>query len=630
MLDTLRRGAASWVARIFLGILVVSFGIWGIGDIFRNFSREYFAQVGSTQISADAFRLAYDRERQVLSRQSGRAVSLDQARALGLHTELARRMVTEVVFDEQARKLTLGISEREIARSIVEDPNFSPQGSSGFNRNYFEALLRENGLTEAGYVAQRRSVTLRRQIAEALTGGLEAPGIFSDLITRFSNERRSAVYFVLPRDNFAKVAPPDEETLKSYYDIVKGAFRTPARRVAEVIKVSIADLAARTDVSDEDVKAVYDSQKQRFGTIEKRRIAQITFPNAEAASAAQAMLRDGKSFDVVVEGLGQKAADVDLGLVAAQDIIDPAVRAEAFALPQGGVSDIVNSSFGPVIVTVREVQPGNVKTLQDVAGDIRGELARDRARKAMLDVVDKVEDERAGGARLSEIASKLQLSFATLPAIDRNGLDDKGGDQAAAAGGRQVIEAIFRATPGSDTDAVRLADGGYVWFDVRDVQVEKERPLAEVQEDVVARWTEEKERAALLAKADELIARLKAGEPIDAVATSAGVETRQSALVTRNGTLADFARNGAEELFRVAKSAFGTAISENGSDRIVFMVNEVEAPAAGTTIDVQLERDLRESARNDVLTAYIGELEKEIGVRINRSVLDRLASSSSP
>jgi len=110
------------------------------------------------------------------------------------------------------------------------------------------------------------------------------------------------------------------------------------------------------------------------------------------------------------------------------------------------------------------------------------------------------------------------------------------------------------------------------------------------------------------------------------VATSVSQTTRQSALVTRNGTLAEFSRTGAEELFRVTKDGFGTTLAENGSDRIVFTVNDLEA--AGTAPpDEKLMKDLRESMRNDVLTGYIAALEPEIGVSINRSIVDRLASA---
>lgn len=629
MLDALRRGAASWVARIFLGILVVSFGIWGIGDIFRNFNREIFAQIGSTQISADNFRLAYDRERQLLSRQSGRAVSNEQARALNLHGQLAQRMVTEAVLDEQAHRLTLGVSQTGLAHAILDDPIFVPPGASGFSRPYFEQLLRENGLTEATYVAQRRQLTLRRQIAEALTGHMQVPAVYGDIINRFTNERRSAIYFTLPRDQFGQVDAPDEKTLETYYQVVHAAFRTAPRRTAEILLMDINELEKSVIVSDKDARAIYDSNPGRFGEVEKRRIFQWSFASKEEAAAALAKLNEGQDFEALAEASGKKLADIDLGVVNAQGIVDPAVRKAAFSLPAGGHSEVVEGSFGAVLIAAKSIEPASVKDFGAVEADIKKELAQERARKNMLDLVDKVEDERSGGAHLGEIAGKYQLTFRTLTAIDRNGLDQGGQDLGAQAGGRQVIDAIFRNGPGSEPDPIRLADGGQVWFDVREVIADRERQLTEVREEVMARWMEEKERAALLAKADEAIAKIRAGKSIDEAAAELGLQTRQSALVTRNGSLAEFSRGGAEEFFRVSKGAAGTAIAENGVDRVVFVINEVEGPAAGTAADKRVIDDVNESVKNDVLSAYVAELQKEIGVTINRGLVERLAAGGS-
>ena len=627
MLETLRKGAASWVAKIFLGILVVSFGIWGIGDIFRNFGRENFARVGSTDISADTFRTAYDRERQRLSRQSGRAVSNDQVRALGLHTELVRRIVTETVFDEQARNLTVGVSDKEIARSILDDPNFAVGGSGGFNRIYFEQLLRENGLTEAGYVVQRRLLSLRRQLADALAGSLEAPKIYSESINRFANERRSAIYFILPSERFAKVEPPDEQTLQGYYELVRGAFRTPARRGAEVLKLSLDEMSRGIAVSDDDARQIYEAQKARFGTIEKRKISQISFPNAEAAAATSNKLKEGQSFEAALEALGQKASEVELGVVGAEEIIDPVARAAAFALPVGKASEPVITSFGPVILYIHDIIPGNVQAFAAVSAQIKAEMARDRARKALLDFVDKVEDDRAGGSRLGEIATKYNLPFLTVAAIDREGVDETGQDQSVALGGRPIVDAIFRTTPGGEPDAIRLNEGGSIWFDVREVIPDRERPLADVRDQVIARWIEEKERAALLSKADDIIAKINTGTSIDDAAKELGLETRQSAITNRTGTLADFSRAGIEDLFRASKGKPGTTLAENRLDRLVFIVATRELPDAAAPADDQVLRDVREGIKNDVLTGYIAELEKEIGVTINRSLVERLSQS---
>ena len=68
------------IATIFFGALIVSFAIWGIGDIFRATPASTVAEVGSTSISVDQVRNAYTNEMQRLGRQFRTVITAEQAR----------------------------------------------------------------------------------------------------------------------------------------------------------------------------------------------------------------------------------------------------------------------------------------------------------------------------------------------------------------------------------------------------------------------------------------------------------------------------------------------------------------------------------------------------------------------
>jgi len=99
-----------------VGFLIISFGIWGIGDIFRGFGASTVAKVGRTEISAEQFRLRYNEQLQQLGRQAGRPITPEQARAFGLEQQLLGQMIATVALDERARQLRLGISDAELAK----------------------------------------------------------------------------------------------------------------------------------------------------------------------------------------------------------------------------------------------------------------------------------------------------------------------------------------------------------------------------------------------------------------------------------------------------------------------------------------------------------------------------------
>ena len=123
---------------VVLGLIAISFAIWGIGDIFRGFGQSTVAKVGGTEIRIEPFRQLYQDRLQQLGRQIGRPILPDQAQALGLDRQLLAQVIAETVLDERARKLRLGLSDAEIARQITENPAF--RGLNGqFDRMRFEA-----------------------------------------------------------------------------------------------------------------------------------------------------------------------------------------------------------------------------------------------------------------------------------------------------------------------------------------------------------------------------------------------------------------------------------------------------------------------------------------------------------
>jgi peptidyl-prolyl cis-trans isomerase D len=202
MLDAMRQASRNWIGRtvmaLVMGFIILSFAVWGIGDIFKGFGGNTLAKVGSTEITADAFRSAYQLQLQRLQQQQRRPITNEQARAMGLDGQVLGKLISDAVLDDRARALGLGMSNEEIVRTAMEDPTF--RGASGkFDPEVFQSILRDNGLTEAMFVRDQRGVYLRRAIADALAGSLTVPHVALDAIQRFRNETRCRFEEVLRR-----------------------------------------------------------------------------------------------------------------------------------------------------------------------------------------------------------------------------------------------------------------------------------------------------------------------------------------------------------------------------------------------------------------------------------------------
>src|SRR6201994_2105700 len=156
MLRGMRKAASNWLGKtimaVVMGVLIISFGIWGIADIFRGFGQSTLAKVGGTEISTDQFRQLYTDRLQQIGRQFGRPLTMDQARAFGLDRQVLQQTIAEAALDEEARRLGLAQSDDETRRMIFSDPNFKgPNGA--FDPNRFQAVMRQLGFSEQRYVS---------------------------------------------------------------------------------------------------------------------------------------------------------------------------------------------------------------------------------------------------------------------------------------------------------------------------------------------------------------------------------------------------------------------------------------------------------------------------------------------
>jgi peptidyl-prolyl cis-trans isomerase D len=488
-----------------------------------------------------------------------------------------------------------------------------------FNHAYFLQILRANGYTEAQYVNTQRRLMLRQQLARAFTGETAVPKILGEAVQRYENEERAIEFVKLGKDQAGQIPPPTPEQLKTYYEAHKAAFRAPEYRKIVLIVLTPEAIESSIEVSDDDVKKAYDSQIDRFRKPERREVEQIPFPTIEEANAASARIASGTSFDKIAEERKLTPQDISLGLVAKRDILDPAIADTAFALAADKVSQPVVGRFSTVILRVKRVEPASEQSLAAVTPALRGEIALSRARSQVLDTHDKIEDERAGGATLAEVAAKLGLKAMTIEATDRSGRKPDGVPIGDLPARDDVLTGAFRAPKvGVETDPVELRNqGGYVWYDVADITPPHERSFEETKGLVEARWKDEETGNRLAALADTIRAKVDSGESFARAAPGIAVERREK--LKRGTKLDGFDPSIIARIFATAENKGGVYPTDDGLGRVVYRVSTVIVPPFSPTPAAM--KALANGLQEDLLGQYVIRLENDLGVTINEAAL---------
>jgi peptidyl-prolyl cis-trans isomerase D len=622
MLRSMRASAQGWFGRaimaVMMSVIIISFAIWGIGDIFRGFGAHDLAQVGRVEISADNFRNAFQTELQRQQRLERRNITSEEAHQTGLDRQVLSRLVADAAFDDQARTLGLAMSDAEIKKAIMKDEAF--KGMTGtFDRQMLAAYLREEGFTEKSYVENQRAVYLRRQIIESLTAGLQLPKTMLEAIFRFQMEGRDVDYIVLPFSSVGPLPAPANKDLEQFYEDNLAFYAIPEYRSLVVLAVTPQSLAKADSVTDADAEARYEEIKyERFGAPEKREVEQILYPNEAEADEAYHKLGAGKTFDDLLKEKNLTPKDASLGTLARTGLVDKAVAEAAFSLKKDEVSAPVQAQFGTVILRVRKIVPSTVKPYSEVAAAIKGEIALKRAQSEIGKTRDAIEDERTSGKSLTEAARSVGLEPRVIDAIDASGNDPKGAPVKDLAEGPALVKAAFASDIGVDNDILRLANGGYQWFEVTKIDKARDKTFAEARADVEKAWREEQSGKRLTAKTAELVKKLDAGESIAAVAAAEGNLAIKHASDVRRGLSSGLPQNFVNEIFHVTVHRAGTIPNEEGG-AYLFQVTKSSVPPFDPQDPelISTKADAKNGYVEDALAQYLAKLESDIGVKLN-------------
>lgn len=626
MLDVLRRGASTWISKLLLAVLIVSFGVWGIADVFRGFGSTVAYEVGSTEIGIAELDQTYARELQQFSRRIQRPFTKDDALKTGLAQQILSRVVTEATFTEVARNARLGISDKEIAAEILDDPNF--KGPSGaFDRNRFVDLLRSNGWNEDIYVSKRRADALRSQLMDGIAGGMTAPKTLLEAIDQYRNEQRSVRYVTLSAASLGEIAPPSDADLATFFEARKVAFRAPETRNFDALLLDAASITRPSDVTDDDAKAEWERQKSRFTTPEKRRVRQLTFDDLAAAKAAAAKLDAGTTFDQLVAERGAKPEDLDLGLLPKTSFLDSKIADAAFAMAKvGDVSRVVEGRFRATILELAEIAPATEKPFAEVSAELKLEIARRRAETDILARHDQIEDALAGGAKLREVAARFDMKPIIVDKMTKEGKLPDGKTFSAVPDAEKLIGAVFESDVGVENETLDLGGKGFVWYAVTAVDPAHDRPLAEVKTEVLAAWTAEETAKRLAEAAKTITERLTKGEAFATVAAEKGLDLATTAEFKRDDKPEKLSPAAVAAAFAGPDGHVAAAAGVKEGERIVLQVASVTVPAYfGETDDAKgLAEKTAGSLQNTLLESWLARVQKDIGVRAHQQNIARV------
>lgn len=618
MLVDIRRNIQKVAAIAIIGLLVLAFASWGIGDYVSGFSQIRVATVDGKNITDQAFARARQLQEQRYRNQLGdnyQAGMLDEPM---VKVALLQELIDEHLRITDAKTAGYRVSPTELMKTITGIEVF--HGENGFDRDQYKRLLQRQGLSIARFEADLAESLITDQVRLGLSSTAIVSTSELEQLLQLQGQQRDIRFLLLARDAFAGSTVIEDNAIETFFTEHADRFQTPERVSIDYLELVLDNFAAKIEIDEQTLERLYAEQKNEFQVAEKRRASHLLVAVGEGADPGEEraalekitnlkqQLDGGADFEAFAishsEDLGSARKGGDLGLFG-RDIMDPQFEAAAFTLPINKISDPVRSAFGYHLIKITEIQPAKLQPLAEVRDKISLRYRREQAEAAFFSATETLQD----------IAYEQPDSLQS--AADVLGLEIKRSDLFPRFGGEgitgisEIIEQAFSdevLQSGQNSTVVNIENSRSVVLRVADHELPATRPLADVADSIREILSEQATNDAVVSRGKSLIEKLQRGEDIQTDLDEMSLNWEDRLAVTRRQP--GLPPQMLTELFRMSApqaTANFKGLSLDNGDYVVFTVTKLHADPLPPTDEQrqQLGRDM-ERLRGDI--AFIGYL----------------------
>ncbi len=529
MLQDIRKSTQGTAAKVVIGLIVISFALFGIESILLGGGGSSVAEVNGESVSPLELQQAVDTQRRQLMAMMGDDLDpelLDEQRlgARALEGIINRKLVMQ-----SARGMGLTVSEEELGAVIGGMEQFHIDGQ--FSPEMYRSMLASAGYTPGAFKQALRDDLVLNQLRAGLTGSDFATPAELALNARVLAERRDIRYLTIPLEPFLAASEPATAEVAAWYRANEERFMSPESVELDYVELALEDF--REPVAERDLEEEYRIEVDSYQYQTENRVAHILLERASGESAddyagriaaAQAALAAGQDFAAVAaelsDDVGSASNGGDLGF-SAGDAFPEEMEAAIAQLEIDVISEPVVTEAGTHILLVTERREADPPTLAELRPQLELRLQDRQARVALLLAVERLRDLVFTASDLSRPAEELGLEVKRSEPVTR---DQQTGPLAAPG----ILRAAFSEDVlglGHNSEVVELGGDRFMAVNLHRHNKPELQPLEAVEAAIVADLTRERAREALQRAAEEAVVAVAAGtETMEALALREGYD----------------------------------------------------------------------------------------------------------
>ena len=624
MLDLLRRNASGPFGLTLIILLVLAFSVWGIGDIFRNYDVGTLARIGDREVDSQEFLFRYNREINRISNELERFVSNEEARDSGIDIQILTNLLVEKTLNSSADKMKLRPSDKSLTERLKNTNSFR-NAFNQFDKNVFNQVLRQNGITEDLFFSMERDSIAQAQIYRALFENLNISKEFSNLIHRFQNEDRSVEYLVLNTntENVDSYEINNQELL-NYYNNNKDNYKSESKRDFTLLTLLKSEISSLIEVEEGIIKEIYENNLSDYETPEKRTYYVIPFNSSEEVNLALNNFKENTDINNIIVSRGLSLEDVLQSSLSLEEGLNDAISNKAFEVDKNILAGPVQGPFGPTLIYVTKIESSLKKTFLEVKEKIEQDYKSGETQDKIYEIYNIIEDQRAAGLTFEEIALENNLKLSQYSSVNNNGSNFSNSNIDLTLR-NSIIETIFDSDIGLEMDPLEDQNGNVVFIRVDNIDEERLLNFDNVQKEVRSDIINQRQKKELEDISFQYLDDINNNiNNLEQISDNLNVAILKRDNLSRYSFDEVFSRSAIEEIFKTNVNKAFKANVGIGDSIIIGLVTKISIEEQKESDIEALNQRNEDNLKNELLIILSEELQKELSSEVYPERLDFL------
>lgn len=629
MLQVFRDHAHKWFVKVLLWLIVLSFGLWGIGDVvYKFFTHRPVVKVGKHSIGQEELSHHLQKESARIHDMTKGKITAQQLKSIGIHTSVINRLVSQLVLTDELERMNLGTSDDVLKDQIHNIPAFQTDGK--FDANKFLSILHQQNMSERTFLKEARYSMLSQQFLSSVALGASLPEFYKNILVEALTHER---IFALVEIDASKVKvehPATTEQIESFYEQFKARYMMPELRNITLITLDNSAMKQLLGITEEQIRQSYDAQKENLKYPERRNVKRLTYVQEDKAKKALEMAKNGASFSKISKEIPGGELE-EPGLIIKEQI--PEFAADiVFALESGKTSKVIPTGFGFHIFQVTKIEKPRTATFEEVKAEMESLLIQEKKAGKLDEIRSQIDDAIAAGQTLSDVGAKMKLTVQNIEAIDAKGHNAEGKPVFAkpTALHTAIIEKAFTVEQGLDSGFVDVPQQGAFILSVNKVSPAHAPAFSDISHKVQRDWETEQKLEAASKLATTIASEAKSLTALTSLAKKHNLTLSTNHALSRidmgksDRKSADiFPASLAEKAFMLAPETAIAGRNDKGGFTVV-MLQKIGGTKATNEEKQNLINSINNMIQEDVSTATVNALKEQHEVEINQEMLTQM------